>query len=200
MTEPRSIFAADGANDDERLYFKMIDAAFTARNDRVISNGKPAHAVYLLHKFLDNAESNVKVLSGRLSRTFDGVLAYADPEMARAAIKFLRRRDSRLSILIADDIDVDPGQAAPDHPLLAAIERAEINGRVTVAKADAQDRDDFDHHFIVMDESASRVEFDTENAQAFVNLGDTGFASRLASAFDFFELNSVPLYSKPATS
>ena len=199
MTEPRSIFAADGANDEERQYFKMIDSAFSAKNDRVISNGRPAHAVYLLHKFLDNAKSSVKILSGSLSRTFDGVLAYADPEMANAAIKFLGRQNSRLSILIVDDIDVGPEQGALDHPLLAAIERAEISGRVTVAKADTKNWGG-DFHFIVMDETASRVEYDTENAQAFVNLGDSGFASQLARAFDFFEPNSVPLYSKPATS
>ena len=36
---------------DERLYFEMINTALEARENKLISNGKPAHAVYLLNKF-----------------------------------------------------------------------------------------------------------------------------------------------------
>ena len=111
MTEPRSIFAAESVNEEERLYFKMIDAAFKAKEDRNISNGKPAHAVYLLHKLLDNAEKSVRIFTGNLSRTFNGVSAFADPEMANAAVNFLRQEHSVLSILVADDLDIDPEQS-----------------------------------------------------------------------------------------
>ena len=97
MAESRSIFPVQAAKEEERLYFEMIDAALEARDDKLISNGKPAHAVYLLNKFLASAERSVRIYTGKLSRAFGGILAYADPELARSAIQFLQKENSSLS-------------------------------------------------------------------------------------------------------
>ncbi len=198
MTEPRSIFPVEDADVDERLYFKMVESALRNKEKKVISNGKPAHAVFLVHQFLDHAEKSVKICTGALSRSFDGVLAYAEPEVAKAAAKFLRRDGSKLSILVVGDLDMDEGQSAADHPLLAAIAQEEIAGELRVAKIDPGDWAGFKYHFIVMDRFASRVEFDTDKAQAFVNFGDEKFGRHLAGLFDTFERNSTPLLSIPA--
>lgn len=197
MSEPRSIFPAGAAGGEERLYFKMIDASLESREDRVISNGKPAHAVYLINKLLACARRSVRIYTGRLSRTFDGVLAYADPVIARSAITFLGKEGSELSIVIADEPDVEPGQPLRDHPFLKAILDADIRGKLRVSKANEADRERFQYHFIVVDDEAMRIEIDTEKAQAYVNFGNAPFGKQLRGVFDEFERNGAPLLPVP---
>lgn len=185
---------------DERLYFEMINAAHEAREDKLISNGKPAHAVYLLNKFLASAERSVRIYTGKLSRVFDDVLAYGDPELARSAIQFQQKENSSLSIMIAEDPDVEDGQSIKDHPLLAAISKAAIKGSVKVSRGNPDDLEGFNYHFIVMDEEAARVEYDTDKVQAFVNFGYAETGARLARLFDAYQRNSTPLLSLPAAA
>ena len=92
--EPRSIFSVDTTDSEEQMYFKLIDKAIEHPEDNVISNGKPAHAVYLLNKFFETAKHSIKIYTGNLARTFDGVMAYADPQMAKSAVKFLSQEGS----------------------------------------------------------------------------------------------------------
>ena len=202
MTEPRSIFPVRNADDDEQLYFKMIDRAMVDKTDKAISNGKPGHAVYLLHKFLENAQRSVRIYTGNLMRVFDDVLAYAEPELVKSAISFLGKENSKLSIIIVDKPDVDEGQEIEEHPLLAAILEAEsdgyIKGKVEVSRGTREDWDGLEYHFAVMDDDATRLEVDTENAQAYVNFGKQDLGKRLADLFDTFAGNSAPLLSIPA--
>ena len=197
MSEPRSIFPADSAGGEERLYFNMIDAALKSREDRIISNGKPAHAVYLINKLLECAQRSVRIYTGRLSRTFDGVLAYADPVIAMSAIAFLGKEGSELSIVIADEPDVEPGRPLRDHPFLKTILDADIRGEVRVSKAEETDRERFQYHFLVVDDEAMRIEIDTKKAQAYVNFGNPPFGQQLRRVFDEFERNGTPLLPVP---
>lgn len=100
MTEARSIF--ENPTDEEPGYFEMIDRAAAEPKNKVISNGKPGHAVYLVHKFLESAERTVKICTGRLTRQLDGVLACADSKIAEAAIDFLRQKGSELIVVAID--------------------------------------------------------------------------------------------------
>ena len=200
MPKTRSIFPVETAEVDERLYFEMINTALEARENKLISNGKPAHAVYLLNKFLASAERSVRIYTGKLSRVFDGVLAYGDPQLARSAIQFLQKENSSLSIMIAEDPDVEEGQSIEDHPLLAAISKAAIRGSVNVSRGNPDDLEGFNYHFIVMDEEAARVEYDTDKVQAFVNFGYSETGARLARLFDAYQRNSTPLLSLPAAA
>ena len=200
MPVSRSIFPVETAEEEERLYFEMINAALEARENKLISNGKPAHAVYLLNKFLASAERSVRIYTGKLSRTFNGVLAYADSELARSAVQFLQKENSSLSIIIAGDPDVEEGQSIENHPLLAAISTAAISGSVNVSRGNSDDWEGFHYHFIVMDEEAVRVEYDTNKARAFVNFGYAETGARLARLFDAYQRDSTPLLSLPAAA
>ena len=197
MSEPRSIFPVEDAIEEEMQYFRMIDEALQNPEDRVISNGMPAHAVYLLYKFLERAQEIVRIYTGRLSQSFNGVLAYADPKLAEAAIGFLAKPGTKLSIVIVDDPDIDDGQSIEDHPLLSSIATGDVQGEVKVSKGDPKQLDSFKYHFIVMDNQAVRIEFDTDAAKAYVNFRDQDFGKDLVSLFDSVEADSQLLFSVP---
>ena len=83
---PISIFEAKRPL-EERLYFEMVSDAAARSRDLEISNGKPAHAVYLIWKLFDTARSSIRILSDSLRRELkdgdDHIWVYGDPRMRR---------------------------------------------------------------------------------------------------------------------
>lgn len=192
--DARDIFVS--ATDEEKRYFQMIEEALTlADGSNTISNGKPAHAVYILDTFLRNARQSVRICTGKLARTFNGVLAYANPTLIQSAKEFLSQPHTRLSIIVMDTLDVAEGQDVDQHPLLAALEDGIDDNRVRVSKLRDGDSG-FDHHFVVMDEEALRVEVDPDEAEAFVIFGDEEFAGGLAGLFDSIEKECEQLFPR----
>ncbi len=180
---------------DDRAYYRLIDDALRYRANRKIPNRKPAHTVYLLTRFFSCARRNMRIYTGGLSRTVGKVRAYADPEVTRSAIEFLRRNDARLSIVIVGEPDVDPGQPIGSHPLLAAISEADgIRGTVRVSRGNPRDWRELPHHFVIMDSEAVRIEFDGNSADGAARFGDAHFAGRLARIFDEFERTGSLLF------
>ena len=191
----RGLVSKTNADDDDRAYRRLIDDALRYRANRKIPNRKPAHTVYLLIKFFSCARRNVRIYTGRLSRTVGNVRAYADPEITGSAIEFLRRDDSCLSIVIVGEPDVDPGQPIGSHPLLAAISEADgIRGTVRVSRGNPRDWKELPHHFVIMDSEAVRIEFDGNSADGAAKFGDVHFAGRLARVFDEFERTGSLLF------
>ena len=76
-------------DDAGKTYLNAVDQAFGAGG--VISNGKPAHAVYLIHKLIANARSTVRVFTGNLRRIHGTMPAWANPHVVEAVRTFLRR-------------------------------------------------------------------------------------------------------------
>lgn len=199
MTGTRSIFPVDQTGDDERLYFDMIDRAIQAGKDETISNGKPAHAIYLIYKFLRAAQRSIRIRTGRLSRIIDGnLLAYADPTLAKAAIGFLQKEGAKLSIVVVKNPDIDDGESIEDHPLIARILAADIEGTLAVSLGNPDDLEDFKYHFMVMDGLAMRIETSAEPDKAYVNFGDREFGELLSKTFDSYEIRGTPLIPAPA--
>ena len=206
MSDPRSIFPVEKARAGEQLYFGMIDRAIEKKENVNISNGEPAHAVYLLNKFLSTADRVLNIHAGALSRQVEDengakdVMAYADPQLAESAIAFLQKENSKLSVVLADDIDVEEGQGVLDHPLIAAISEAEgLKGTLAVARARPEDCESFPYHFLVMDGEAWRLETEPEKAIAMVNFGDQEFAEKLDGWFQMMSSSAEPLLSIPHT-
>ena len=176
----RSIFSTRWGS--EKQYFDMIDRAFATRNERIIRNGEPAHAVYLICKFLDTAQRKILVSTGHLSREFGGVRAWAEPKLADAAKRFLAEREGHLRIVITDSPDVDEGQSIADHPFLRALSDAETgDGYVVVYHHGASSSLP---HYITMDDEALRIEVDPDNAKAYVNLNDPKTCEVLQGIFE----------------
>ena len=195
MNEPalRSVFDEKQRTEEEKLYFGMIDRAIVARHSDLISNGKPGHAVYLIYKMLKAAEREVQVLTGTLARTLNGVLAWGDENICKAAVEFLSR-GGRLSILVMDDMDAKDG----GHPLVDAVGRAELRDRFDLARpAEDFEQNSWRHHFLLMDRSALRIETNAEKAEAIVNFNDPDMGGRLGNVFDGWLKNADSL-SAPA--
>lgn len=203
MTTARSIFLSGNTTKDEQEYFRLIDEIAGKQESRIISNGKPAHAVYLLYKFLHCARRRISICTGRLLQELPGktgsVLAYADPVLARAAIHFLGRENTELSIVVADKDGLDTEGEPQSHPFLKALvdAGAAVKGTVTVAASRNDPMEAFPYHFLVMDDTALRVEIDTESAEAYVNFNDPVLNERLQSLFHHFQEDSKPFFQLP---
>ena len=182
MTDIISIFDK-GA--EENLYFGMIDRAAEASASRIISNGKAQHAVYLIYKFLETAERDLRIYSGKLAEHLNGVWAFADKTICNAAVEFLRR-DGRntLNILVEERVE-------PSHPFLAALADAGLLQQVKLAQVDDKLAPDF--HFLLRDDAAFRVEIDKSKAEALVNFNDRRFGGKLRELFDRMVESAHPL-------
>lgn len=192
----RSIF--NDPTEEERLYFDMIDRAVANNDERVISNGKPAHAVYIMCKFLELAKDRVIINTGKLRRRFNGVLAYEEPGLITRAINFLRR-GGHLDILIVDELDIDPEQSITTHPLLKALSETDIgSGKVNVHRLDGDMTGTDAYHFIVVDGRYVRLEVKPEEAEAYVRLHDPETGSLLTRIFGDRVLLGTKLLSIPA--
>ena len=177
----------------ERIYFNEVDRAFDVSEDISISNGRPEHAIYLIHKFLIHARSIIRLFTGSLSRTHNGVVAYANPHITEATRRFLRRPGSRFVIVTQDEVDVDDGQSPDDHPLVLAAKDAEragqLRGVLELGRASPEvveflREEEVLQHFILMDNRAYRLETDPDQATAFVHFGDAGATNILSNVFD----------------
>ena len=186
-------FDATTWSEAERIYFGEVDRAFAASEDISISNGRPEHAIYLIHKFLTHARSVVRLFTGSLSRNHNGVVAYANPHITHAVRTFLARPASQLLVVAQKDIDVDEGESPEDHPLVLAAKEAERTGQLRgVLELSRASPDAIKalrvgnvlHHFMLMDKRAFRLETDPHQATAFVNFGDQSTVDVLTSIFD----------------
>lgn len=187
-------FDSETWTEEEQFYFEYIDEKLDAKENVGISNGKPIHAVYLIEGFLRRATQQIRLFSGKLSRTSEsGTPIYADPHVADAALKFLSKEGSQLTVVLEKDIDVELGQSVKDHPLvdeiLTAKERNEVAGTFELCKISDEalqflDRHEVHNHLMILDERAYRIETDLEEFKAYVNFGDTKSAGILANLFD----------------
>ena len=144
--------------------------------------------------FCGRATQQIRLFSGKLSRTSEsGTPIYADPHVTAAALEFLSKEGSQLTVVLEKNIDVEPGQSVEDHPLvnkiLTAKERNEVAGTFELCKISDEalqflDRHDVHNHLMVLDERAYRIETDPEEFKAYVNFGATKSASILANLFD----------------
>ena len=180
----RSIFDEDTRTDEEKAYFDLIDRSAVDKTDLLITNGKPSHAIYLIFKFLETATERVLILTPNLKRTLDGVYAYEDPKLANAAVDFLRKPNTRLSILVGSDPDLGEVESINQHPFIARIlEMSNAPGLDVYMNTERRiPRRDF--HFVVMDQQAYRIETDTERVKALANFGDPKPIGTLSQFFN----------------
>ena len=114
MTKVLNPFDPSTWGDDEKLYFNQIDLALEESLNLPLSNGKPAHAVYLIDKLLRNATKNIRLYSGNLRQVWDDIDVYRH-EVILDAVSVLLKRGADLFITLEEDID---GGSVMEHPLV----------------------------------------------------------------------------------
>ena len=188
MPEAKSIFPLEEMDSYEQAYFKMIDRFIESSNPESFSNGKPAHAIYLLYKFLMSAKESMRVCSSRLERIHEGWKAWSEPAIADAAISFLSKPNTCLSILIVgkEGLDSDPN-LEDRHPFLQRLEedKNKIKGKVVVIEANEGLKPQLDNDYCVVDEKHVRLELDPgQTVAAIGTFNNPEIGEGLASAFD----------------
>ena len=189
MTKVLDPFNPRSWDDDEKLYFKQIDLALEEELNLPLSNGKPAHAVYLIDKLLRNATKNIRLYSGNLRQVWDDIDVYGH-EVILDAVSVLLKRGADLFIVLEDEID---GGNVREHPLVRSAfkwnDEGLMKGLLDIRQADQSsiaylEGHDFNHHWMVMDEQAYRLEADTGDIKAHVNFGDEVVGKALSKIFD----------------
>lgn len=176
---PVSVLVPDAkVSEVEKLYFDMVENACSRDLDKLISNSKAAHAVYLIYTLFKNAKRTVNVLTGRL----DAVIgegkryhAYGDPELCRVADEFVQGGGA-LRILMADEVSPDD---LAKHPF---IKNVRGGGGFDIGRLAGRWKA-FSPHFIVKDDIAYRFEFDTETHRASANFRDEKLGPELTTLF-----------------
>lgn len=194
------VFDKDRWTKDEREYFRIIDEACANKHNAVLSNSKPTHAAYIIHKFFENAEQQIRLFSGKLMQNFNGVSVYNNPCIIQKAVEFLRRPGTKFLVLLEKRIDTDSGEVE-DHPLIQTLQKEVGNSdsRIEVRQVPPElfevlSKGNYARNWMVMDNQAYRLEMDAEKAQAYVNFGDPELASGLGRVFDVLFERSRKLY------
>lgn len=189
MTKALDPFDDSTWSDDQRWYFDHVDQALEAHENVIISNGKPEHAVFLIHRFLSNAKAVVRLFSGKLSQTYGNVQIYGNAHVSDAASKALGEGVD-IRIVLEDSIDAEH-EEAENHPLVRLAREMDaagtLKGSLRIYKASAKAHeflDDFRYHWMTMDDRAYRLETEPEKAKAHVNFGDSDMVSSLSDIFD----------------
>ena len=189
MTKVLDPFDPSTWGDDEKLYFNQIDLALEESLNLPLSNGKPAHAVYLIDMLLRNATKNIRLYSGNLRQVWDDIDVYRH-EVILDAVSVLLKRGADLFITLEEDID---GGSVMEHPLVRSAfkwnDEGLMKGLLDIRQADQSsiaylEERDFNHHWMVMDEQAYRLEADTGDIKAHVNFGDEVVGEALTKIFD----------------
>ena len=179
--------------DDSRIYFNNVDAMLLNPKDYFFSNDRLWHALYLIVKFFECAESRVRIFSGKLTRKSDefDLKIYENQNVIEAVCRFLAKPNTQLNIVVQDEIDVDAGQDASSHPLIKAVVASRPKGCLTLCQANKSSLDklkkhDMLRHMMIVDRFAWRLESGSSASlvKADVGIGDESFARQLSKLFD----------------
>lgn len=106
---------------------------------------------------------------------------YADSSLINAVENFLKNAEAKLDILLQTEIDLESRTLI--KVLKEKKERREILGTINIHLAKGK-AISLENHFMVMDDTAYRLETDHGHTKAVANFGDCETAKRLVDFFD----------------
>ena len=177
----------DGTWDEgTRLYFGHVERFWAKKSTSWLADLRPLHAVYLLHKLLQNAQREMRIFSGSLPRHVRdgkdrGMAVYAEPKILEAAKGFLSKEDTCLKIVVEKELDVDEGQSVEDHPLMQMVgslkDEGRLRGSCEIRKASPEqirklEEIDVHCHMMLMDKSAYWLKLYPDKVEACGHFND----------------------------
>lgn len=170
------------------IYKALVDRCAALRLNRDIANGSSRHAVILIRKLFEIAKGEVLLVTGRLTEVSgrDRIPIYSDQNVIAEAQKFLRRADSKLSIIVQCGVM----QSGDGNRFLAGLKAdKERLGTVKVYLPQPNALADTSPHFMVTDKSAYRFETGedalptNESITAVANFGNEATAKDFSAIF-----------------
>lgn len=167
--------------DDIKKYMELVAKCARNRLDHPIPNGSPAHARILIAKLFETARDNVCLLSGRLTdATETGEDVYGEENLIEQALRFLRRKGTRLRIILQSDA---LHKGADNRLLRKLVEDPRREGQIELYSGSELLKDVEMPHFMVTDALAYRFENDDTKTTAVANFGDADTAKTLRLYF-----------------
>ena len=200
---PWSIFNEVLDNDTEAYFNAFNDRVYSSKPD-LLGNSNPAHAVYVIKRFVDLAQQRVRMYTGSLQRVSDrpgytGLRIYSDPNLIESFRAFLSKSPGNsLQIVIEDEID---GQSN-SHPLVeyfkSISKEDESCGKVELRKVSgkfrkAMEEKDLNRHMVLVDDTYMRSEINHEKSTAILLFNDASNISKFTEFFDEFLWSNAEL-------
>ena len=170
-------------------YRFLVDQCARRKLNFVIANGSAVHARILITKLFEIAESEVVIVSGRLTDTSEsGHEVYAYEPVINAAKQFLINPNAQLSIVLQEG-EMQLGNG--NRFFRAVVNDENRRGVVTITTPKQKTLGSEIPHFMVTDRSAYRLETGTDamnkapdRMTAVANFGDLATADDLRIYFD----------------
>ena len=154
-------------------YMNKVKRLADDRTGEPVYNASLEHAVVILQNMFSHARKSICILTGRLNND-----AYGHPEVVREARRFLESPDQRIRILFEDEGLLEN---VAHHPFLAIETGQEKIEKHFVPKELQQN---YQFHFIVVDEDSYRFEPDREKYEAVAAFGDAEGGQNLGRLFE----------------
>jgi hypothetical protein len=153
-------------------YKAEVKRAAVKRNGKPVYNASLEHASIIVENMFEHAHSNVCILSGALNAR-----VYGREEVVEQAKLFLADPSHKVRILLED------GSVAnrSGHPFFEALDQSE-NMEIRCLPLATQEQYNF--HFMVMDDDSYRFENDRSKCAAVAAFGDPAGAKNMRRIYD----------------
>ncbi|MES3000648.1 MAG: hypothetical protein V4787_08145 [Pseudomonadota bacterium] len=149
-------------------YRTAVEALAAGKSDRRFSNKGSQHAAVVVQQMFHTAADRVRIFSGALSPDI-----YLQEPVKQEIETFLSRAGTSLQVITQKPIN-EATAAFLSH--FDRVKICSLNGEKTAAP--------IEHHFLVADSRAYRLETDEENREAVVNFNEPRVAASLNAMFD----------------
>ena len=181
--------------DDTAAYFDAFNDKVYASKPDLLGNSNPSHAVYVLKRFIDLAQRELRLYTGCLQQVsdrfgYEGLRIYSDPNLIESFRDFLSKSSQNsLKIVVEDEIDGSNGS----HPLIECFKSikssGKSSGKVELRKIEKKLRDEMERleanrHLVLVDNSFMRTEISHEKSAAILLFHDSENITPISNFFD----------------
>lgn len=153
-------------------YRKRVEQLAKERTGEPISNGSLDHASVIIEQMFRSAKDHVWILSGNLNAR-----AYGRDDVLEQARLFLAHGKHHARILVEEVDDT----MLTEHPFIVEFYD---NENVEFRTVSPSMLDQYEYHFLVMDEDCYRFEPQKDEPTAVASFGDSETAKHLAVIYD----------------
>jgi hypothetical protein len=180
MTDELTIDATAEPDSDLEDYRRYVIDIAKAADGKVILNRSPSHAAVVIEQIFNGATQEVVILTEDLCMPIYGV-----HRVIQSAIHFLRDRPGAVLRILSER------QLDRTHPLLGALDKNGLLGRVELRILSEKMKQSNQFHFAVADSRCFLFEPSKDVTGAIVQFGDDKVGAKLRSVFSGLQDSSA---------